>query len=511
MLRDKIYLFGIILLVVGLSFSRAFVSISYVILIGTWLIDLQVFKKFGSFFKNKAALLIASIYIMHLIGLLYTSDFKYAWLETRTKVPILILPLIFSTMRPLSKKNFTNILIIFNLSVVGSFYTALYWLYIESPLDFREAFHFVSHIRLSLMAVIAIGIFGWLTFSKELRTPAWAKVFYILLSVFLLGAINVLEVMSGVLVLLLTVFILGLFYAFRKKNLLGNIIKIALPVSFLIVGFVFYLVIKNYMVGSSIPVKNYTAKGNPYLQLDDQFPIESGSPIGRNICWDEMRTQWNQRSVIPFDSVNENGNLIKFTVLRYLNSLHLDKDAAGIDQLTSTDIQHIESGFANVEYTKKLSIKKRIYKLLWEYDIYKAGGNINSSSALKRFYLWQNGLELIKQNMAFGVGTGDVKSEFAIMLIQKKSPLSDSGLRAHNQWISIAIAFGLVGFFWFAFAWFYPVFKLQNKHFLLLSFFTIYTLSMFWEDSLETQIGVTIFAFFYPFFLFLNPFQKKIS
>jgi len=118
-------------------------------------------------------------------------------------------------------------------------------------------------------------------------------------------------------------------------------------------------------------------------------------------------------------------------------------------------------------------------------------------------------LHLVAEKPWFGVGTGDVKNCFADELIKEKSSLSEDHLRAHNQFISIAIAFGIPGFLWFLFAIFYPFIKKHSYDFLFMIFFISYLSSMLWEDSLETQIGVTIFAFFYPFYLFMNPYLNK--
>lgn len=509
MIRDKIYLFGFIFLIVGLSFSRAFVSLSYVVLILNWLADPKVFNKFGIFFKSKPVLILASIYFMHLIGLVYTSDFEYAWLEIRTKIPLLILPLIFGTMSPLPKREFKALLLVFALSVVASFSTAIYWLIVHSPVDFRENFRFVSHIRLSLMGVFSIAIFGWLIFSNDSFSSKWLKLVFALLSIYLVFAIIVLEVMSGLLLLFLSVLVVSAYYIFQKKNRYTSILKYIIPTMLLGVVFLLFSIIHNYSTDSHIDRKELTINGNPYLQLENDFPIENGSPIGRNICWSEIENEWNIVSKIHIDSSDDQGNILRYTLLRYLNSMHFSKDSLGVSSLSHQDIRNIEMGFANIEYTKKTSIKKRIYKLLWEYDIYKVGGDLNESSALKRFYLWDAGIHILMENFWIGVGTGDVKSEFKKYLESEKSPLYDAGLRAHNQFISIGVAFGVIGLLWFLFAFYFPVYQMVKPHFLLVFFIVLYSLSMLWEDSLETQIGVTIFAFFYPLFLFGNPFQSK--
>ena len=378
------------------------------------------------------------------------------------------------------------------------------------PVDFRDAFHFNSHIRLSLMAIIAIAIFGWLSFNPKLRTPLWAKIAMIIMSVFLLWVVTVLEVMSGLVILLFSGIVLGFFYTIRHKKIWGKVSLILLPVLMITVGFMVNKMVNDYhRVNPDLARKDFTLQGNPYQQLEEYYPIENGCPIGRNICWIEMKKEWNKRSPIPFDSIDFRGYTIGHTVLRYLNSLQLDKDSMGIWSLSETDIQNIEKGFANVEYTKRFSFKKRLYKLIWEYDMYKQGGDINGSSALKRLFLWETGVKIAAQNPWIGVGTGDIKLEFKNQLEKENSPLKDAGLRTHNQWISIAIAFGIPVFLYFVFALFYPMISLKRYDFLFMSFFVIYTLSMFWEDSLETQIGVTIFAFFYPYLLFMNPFNQK--
>ena len=305
-------------MVVGLSFSRAFVSLSYVVIIAAWLIDKDVLKKFGKFFQNKPAWILASIYIMHLLGLLYTSDFSYAWLDIRTKIPILILPLVFSTMNPLSKKEFTAVLLVFSLSVVGSMGTALFWFFKDSLVDFREAFHFVSHIRLGMMSVIAISVFGWFTFKKSLGFPLWAKVVFISLSVFLLWAITVLEIMSGMLLFVLASGILAMFYVLKLSKNYSLWIAIGFIGVLVVVVSYLYVVIDNYyQVNPSISLVKETNRGNRYENQESQFPIENGNYIGRQLCWKEMRQAWNRRSSINFDSLDRMNNPIryKFTII----------------------------------------------------------------------------------------------------------------------------------------------------------------------------------------------------
>ena len=76
-------------------------------------------------------------------------------------------------------------------------------------------------------------------------------------------------------------------------------------------------------------------------------------------------------------------------------------------------------------------------------------------------------------------------------------------LRAHNQYLAIAVAFGLIGLFYFLFALIAPMILTKKyRNYFYVTFFIIAILSMITEDTLETQAGATFFAFFNALFLF---------
>jgi hypothetical protein len=65
---------------------------------------------------------------------------------------------------------------------------------------------------------------------------------------------------------------------------------------------------------------------------------------------------------------------------------------------------------------------------------------------------------------------------------------------------------------WFLFTLFYPMIRLNKIHdFLYITFFIVAAVSFFTEDTLETQAGVTFYAFFNSFLLFTNPFKRPAS
>ena len=60
-------------------------------------ISIAFAQKLTRFFRNKPALIITSLLLLHVLGLIYTTDFGYALKDLRIKLPILILPLFLAT------------------------------------------------------------------------------------------------------------------------------------------------------------------------------------------------------------------------------------------------------------------------------------------------------------------------------------------------------------------------------------------------------------------------------
>ena len=78
--------------------------------------------KLSLFFRNKPALIFTSIYLVHIVGLLYTSDIDYALKDLRVKLPLLLLPVVISTMERVNSKRFRLLMI---MSVSSKYITSL--------------------------------------------------------------------------------------------------------------------------------------------------------------------------------------------------------------------------------------------------------------------------------------------------------------------------------------------------------------------------------------------------
>src|SRR4051812_33127461 len=118
--RYWIYFAGLVLMAIGLSLSKFLMSVAEFFLAANWLADKEVLNKFKTFFRNKSVLAFSSIMLIHFIGLIYSNDFSYAWLDIRIKAPLLILPVIISTSPVLQPKHFHWLMGFFIAAVVVS-------------------------------------------------------------------------------------------------------------------------------------------------------------------------------------------------------------------------------------------------------------------------------------------------------------------------------------------------------------------------------------------------------
>ena len=259
-------------------------------------------------------------------------------------------------------------------------------------------------------------------------------------------------------------------------------------------------------------LEQQTALGNPYWHDTIYNPVEDGKYVGLYYCRKELQEAWAQRSDKAFDGTTESGENLEATLARYLTSKDLHKDAQGVMALTDEDIHNVEQGVANYNNWKHPGLRARLSATLFEYNLYRRFGNPNGGSLSQRIEYTRASFHIIGQHPWFGVGTGDVPQAFAQTYDDIHSPLKEEfRFRAHNQYLAIAVAFGLVGLAFFLFVLLYPWCASRKRHtYLYMVFLAIMLLSMFPEDTLETQAGATLFAFFEALLLFASPSAESV-
>ncbi len=87
--------------------------------------------------SNKIALLIISIYVIHLLGLIFTENFKLAFDDLRTKLPLLSLTIIIGTSKPISKKQLNVLFLFYIAAIISGTFFGLYKFMGHNFMDLR--------------------------------------------------------------------------------------------------------------------------------------------------------------------------------------------------------------------------------------------------------------------------------------------------------------------------------------------------------------------------------------
>ena len=359
--------------------------------------------------------------------------------------------------------------------------------------DVRNVSIFISHIRFALLICVAIFVSAYFFFQSPNSTK---KYVWVAIIVWLIAFLIIMESLTGLATLAIAIFIIGVYFVLKLKKQFYKYAFFTLIAAGIASTYIF--------INSEInKINNHVEKKwNLYVHNLTSNLYENGNLIWIYICEPELEQSWNARSTIPYNSKDLKGNELHFTLIRFLSSKGLRKDADAVNSLTVEEIKAIERGAPNVNYMNVSSLRGRLYSTLWEIKEYKKDGDANGHSLAQRFEYWKASIGIIKENLLFGVGTGDIQQSFDEYYVKTNSILKkELRLRSHNQYLSITVAFGIIGLLWFLITLFYPMLKQKKMFdFLYISFFT--------EDTLETQAGVTFYAFFNSIFLFLQP-QKE--
>jgi hypothetical protein len=503
--HQLIYLIGFMMLLIGLPFSKFLISLSQFILIGNWLLEKDFTAKWSRIKSNLPFLLIVGFFLLHILGFIYSDNLAYGLKDLKIKLPIFVLSLIvISSNVTLSKKHFCLLMDLFLIALFLSSLVAFYhWMNLESGNN-REISRFISHIRFGLLICVGIAISFVSIFYNEKTTfqkiaylcfIAWMTVF-----LFILSSLTSIVILFVLYTYFLIIFLKQPYFFFIKLMVL----ILYLTVIFIAIFHIGQMINRQFKV---VPyqlenLSEATSLGNNYSHDLSSKMTENGYYTYIFLSEGELASSWNQMSSISYNDKDSLGQEIKATLIRFLTSKGLRKDAEGLRQLSAAEISAIEKGIPNVDYINMNNATLRIRETLWELNTYWNGGNPEGNSFAQRLEFWKTAKHIIAENFVFGVGSGDVPKAFEQMYEKTDSRLSrEYRFRAHNQYLTIWIAHGIFGFVLFLVILFIPFY--YSKSFMLayyVPFLIIALISFTNEDTLETQVGVTFFATFYSLF-----------
>ena len=499
----KIYLATIIFLFFGLVFSKLAISLSQFILLGLWIYDRNFKTKLQRLKEDTPSLIFLSVYVFFLIGMIWSTDWNYGFHDLRVKLPILITPFVIATFKPITIKELNFLLLSFVIIIFAKTTESIIIIFSNQfVLSVGDISHKISHIRFSLMINLAIFSTINLLKQKYIRKKWQKRISYFLILWFIM-ILGIIQSMTGIVLLIILIIILSFSYFIKIKNK-------RIRYSFLFVFFLIPILVFIYLynqISNFYDFKDpefnklelYTEQGNEYKHDTTNIYIENGYKVGYYFCEKELKQEWNKISTIKYDSVDINDYKIKFTLKRYLTSLGLPKDSVGVNLLTDKDVQNVQNSISNYKLTKLVSLNNRIYKIIWQFYVYKETENANAHSITQRIEFTKTAFHIIKKNLFFGVGTGDVNQAFITQYEIDNSKLKKNNrYRTHNQYITIIVALGIIGGVLCILALFLPFFiNKKYKKYLPSVFFVIAMLSMLNEDSLETTVSISFFAIFY--------------
>jgi len=505
------YYWGLVLMVVSLPFSEFLLSISFFVIVINWILEGDFKRKLQILKKRKSIYVFLIVYLIHIAALIYSVNFEFAIHDLKIKLPLLLLPIVIGTSKPLKFYKIKYILLWFIAAVFAASLVCSFIIFgvVDYPInDFREVSIFISHIRFSLMINMAIFSLLYFFISDYIDVNKFQKSTYIILITWFIVFLFLLKSLTGIVIFIIISVVLAFMFIKKIKNtIFRNIIRYSLILSILFIGaYIFNIYNKFYNVEEINPAKLelLTKDGNKYTHNLKLKQIENGNYIWLNVCFPELEKEWTARSTMAFDGNDKKGQILKFTLIRYLSSKGLKKDAEGMASLSNNDIKNIENGMANYLFEKKYSLYPRIYQFIWQVDNYKKGFDYSGHSAIKRIIYVKTAIEVIERNFWFGVGTGDVKDELQKQYVIDNTPLQKSERRmAHNQFVSFFLAFGFLGFSLIVFAFIYPIYyEKMYKNYLFCVFSCIAVLSMLNEDTIETHTGISFVILFYSLFIF---------
>lgn len=510
LLNGKLYFFLLTTIAVCLPLSPFVLSMSQMWLGLYWLYEGDFKAKWQRLKTKRTLSLLLLLPLLHLLWLLNTSDFDWALYNLTIKVPLLTLPFLLATSKPLSAEQLKKLLYYFVWAVgIGTLIAMGVKMGIGNIQtdDTRSISIIISHIRFALMVVLAIAflalrlIQNWQTLKPLSRLLHLAGILWF---IFFLLILKVL--ISWIILLALSLYF---FWHFQKK--LRSSVR--LPLFFMVLALLAYISIQSIQVyhdyqGKPIDFNNLpqkTAAGAKYKHNKKSKAKENGYYVHLNIAQKELRQAWKERSAVNLNQKNAKGYSSYATLIRYMTSKGLRKDAEGLAQLSDEDIKAIEQGIPNVIYLNKGPVYIKFYEAIWEIERYKMGYKADGKSIVMRLEFLKASFHLWQEHFWWGTGTGDLEKDYAATYQKIETRLSPAYQHmAHNQFLLFYVSFGFIGGTLALWSLLGPFILTRHKSVLLISFSLLIFVSMLTEDTLMTQAGVSFYSFFYPLLLLHN-------
>lgn len=498
-----IFFIGLIGFAGSIPVSKFTTSVGQFLFAIGWLVGFSTTGFLQRWKENKKIIIPAiSIFLIFVIGLWNSSNLEYGLKDLKIKLPLLLLPFLLGTGPQINKTQILVILSFFSASAITAAAIGWFSAYgFSTPTilsDFRQLSPFISLIRLSLSLVFAIGFCIYLLVKSNSKYK-WLLTIPMAFTVcFLLTA----QSLTG-LVLLPIVVVLSAIFLLKDKSRIKKTIAFCLAVLMAVTAVKVYNIGALVLQKKEVVQKRKTLNGNNYNSINNVNQYENGWAVSHNICRKELFSAWNKRSSISHQT-EENGYPLSDVIIRFLTSKGLSKDSLGISLLSQQEISAIENRVPNVFLMNASPIERRIHQTFWEIDRAINGNYYEETSIAQRYIYVKTGLTIFKNHFWLGTGTGDVKDAF-IHQYNADNIHFKQVKRTHNQFVTIGLSLGILGLLIFVALLIIIWTRYEGSlRFLFIISQSILLISFLWEDTLESQAGVSIFAVLTYLYLFEN-------
>ena len=159
-----------------------------------------------------------------------------------------------------------------------------------------------------------------------------------------------------------------------------------------------------------------------------------------------------------------------------------------------------------------LSITEIRNRFLEIFDTSSIVNNKETSSGI-RYILWNTSAKVIQISDYLGYGIGDAQAVLSTQLAADGyAVLSEENYNAHNQFLQIGLATGIVGIclYLFSLLYFIRIFiKRKNAEGVVFLLFFIFV--FLFESVLERQNGIIIYSFTSCMFIYASEFDKNLK
>ena len=157
------------------GWTTAFLSLAHMLLVANWIVAGVVTRtapqRWSAAFTKAPSLVFLSFFLLHIVGLLWTTELGWGSDLVRILLPVLSFGAVLAGSERLNATSFRSILVLGAWSAVAStVFGALFSR--ASAEDYRGLSMFISHIRLVLLLCFAIVVLLW----DLRRGPRWAMV-----------------------------------------------------------------------------------------------------------------------------------------------------------------------------------------------------------------------------------------------------------------------------------------------------------------------------------------------